>query len=75
VTPSPEPVSNIALSLGEDAFTVFLTWFATTHPYLAAGIVLTLLVISFVVIRWIVRALRAVFSERPRRSLSPGTAG
>ena len=29
VTPSPEPVSNISLSLGEDALAIFLTWFAT----------------------------------------------
>src|SRR5580693_1341329 len=33
VTPSPEPLSNITLSLGEDALAVFLTWFATRHPY------------------------------------------
>ena len=38
VTPSPEPFSNISLSLGEDALAIFLTWFATTHPYVAASI-------------------------------------
>src|ERR1019366_3677309 len=32
ITPSPEPVSNIALSAGEDVLAVFLTWLATTHP-------------------------------------------
>jgi hypothetical protein len=32
VTPSPEPFSNMALSLGEDGLAIFLTWFATQHP-------------------------------------------
>src|SRR5579862_7636571 len=39
VTPSPEPLSNIGLSLGEDALAIFLTWFASKHPYWAAAIV------------------------------------
>ena len=38
VTPSPEPVSNSALSVGEDVVAVSLTWFATKHPYMAAGV-------------------------------------
>ena len=37
VTASPEPFSNAALSLGEDGLAIFLTWFATRHPYSAAG--------------------------------------
>ena len=32
VTPSPEPLSNITLSLGEDALALGLTWLATRHP-------------------------------------------
>src|SRR5215467_4560994 len=40
VTPSPEPFSNAALSLSEDALAVFLTWFATSHPYIAGTIAL-----------------------------------
>src|SRR5208282_4937197 len=40
VTASPEPFSNIGLSLGEDAIAIFLVWFATKHPYAAASIVL-----------------------------------
>jgi hypothetical protein len=61
VTPSPEPLSNITLSLGEDALAVFLTWFATRHPYSAAAIVAVLLAITAVLVRWVVRALRALF--------------
>src|SRR5919109_4961912 len=36
VTPSPEPLSNISLSLVEDVAAVGLTWLATRHPYFAA---------------------------------------
>lgn len=63
VTPSPEPISNISLSLGEDALAIFLTWFATQHPYSAAAIVTVLLAIIIILIRWVVRALRALFRD------------
>jgi len=61
VTPSPEPLSNITLSLGEDALAISLTWFATKHPYIAAAIVLWLIVVIITLIRWVVRSLRALF--------------
>jgi voltage-gated potassium channel Kch len=61
VTPSPEPFSNMALSTGEDALAIFLTWFATKHPYWAAGIVGVLLVIIVLLLRWVVRSLRSLF--------------
>jgi len=61
VTPSPEPLSNITLSLGEDALAISLTWFATKHPYIAAAIVLWLIVVIITLIRWVVRSMRALF--------------
>jgi hypothetical protein len=61
VTPSPEPFSNITLSLGEDAIAIGLTWFATRHPYWAAGIAGVLLAMVMVLVRWVMRALRALF--------------
>jgi len=61
VTPSPEPFSNIALSLGEDALAIFLTWFATQHPYWAGAIAGVFLVAISVLVRWVVHALRALF--------------
>src|ERR1700739_3282106 len=61
VTPSPEPLSNISLSLGEDALAIFLTWFATQHPYGAIAICTLVLVILVVLTRWVVRSLRALF--------------
>ena len=75
VTPSPEPVSNIALSSGEDVLAIFLVWFATQHPVLATIIVLALLVIIVVAIRWTVRALRKLFrgAEKEAPTLPVGS--
>jgi hypothetical protein len=58
VTPSPEPVSNIALSTTEDALAVGLTWFATHHPYIAASMALILLATAALVARSLLRAIR-----------------
>jgi hypothetical protein len=64
VTPSPEPVSNFALSAGEDALAVFLTWLASQHPIAAAGIVASFLVVIIFAVRWIVRTIsRALTSS------------
>lgn len=61
VTPSPEPFSNITLSLGEDALALALTWLATRHPYAAAAFVFALLTIIVVMARLVIRAFRALF--------------
>jgi uncharacterized membrane protein len=67
VTPSPEPVSNMALSMGEDVAAVGLTWFATTHPYIAAGVTAVLVVLTFFAVRWVVRALKRLFRGASRK--------
>lgn len=61
VTPSPEPFSNITLSLGEDALAIGITWLATRHPYLAGSLVAMFVVIIVILTRWVIRALRALF--------------
>jgi hypothetical protein len=66
VTPSPEPISNIALSLGEDVLAVSLTWLATRHPYAAATIVVVLLAVITVLVRAVVKALRSLFRGAER---------
>jgi len=66
VTPSPEPLSNMALSLGEDVVAVGLTWFATSHPYLAAALALALLILIVALARAALRALRALFRGAKR---------
>jgi len=61
VTPSPEPISNFALSAGEDTLAVFLTWFATQHPLAAAGIAAAFLIVIVFMTRWIVRTIVRAF--------------
>lgn len=66
VTPSPEPLSNAALSVGEDVVAVGLTWFATTHPFVAAAIVLLLLIAIVAMMRLVIRAMRRLFRGAER---------
>jgi hypothetical protein len=61
VTPSPEPMSNIALSLSEDVLAIGLTWLATRHPYVAGALAMILVVIIFLLARLVVHAMRALF--------------
>ncbi len=66
VTPSPEPLSNIGLSLGEDVVAVSLTWLATHHPYLAGSIAAAMVLFVILLIRLVWRALRALFHGAER---------
>ena len=61
ITPSPEPISNISLSVGEDILAIGLTWLATRHPYIAGTIALVLVAIIALLARWVIRAMRALF--------------
>ncbi len=69
VTPSPEPISNIALSTTEDAVAIGVTWFATHHPIIAATAALAFLVAGALAARALLRAI-----HRPlQRLLHPNT--
>ena len=68
VTPYPEPFSKSALSVGEDSLAVFLTWFATRHPYWAAMISLALVVVVLALMRWVMRSLRSML-RRARKKI------
>jgi len=76
VAHSPEPLSNIALSLSEDALVVFLMWFATGHAYAAAGIAVVGLAAIAIMIRAVARAMRNLFGDTEgalaRRERMPG---
>ncbi len=76
VNTSPEPFSNIGVSLLEDGFVVFMLWLSATHPLLfAIALVLTLLiavvlmVVLFKFLRTVLRGLSRFFSGQ---GLSPG---
>jgi hypothetical protein len=49
VNHSPEPFSNIFLSLVEDGFAIVGTWLAVTHPY----VMFTLVAIFLVIFAWL----------------------
>ena len=61
VTPSPEPLSNMGLSLGEDILAIGLTWLATRHPYLAGALAMAFILVIVLLVRLVIRALRALF--------------
>ena len=65
VTPSPEPVSNIALSSAEDVTAISLTWLATHHPYTAASIAGVGIIFLLLSLRWIAVRLKRLFRRRP----------
>jgi len=60
---SPEPLSNWALSFGEDLLAVWLTWFATAHPQLAVAVVIVLFVISLFLLYHLFRFLRRTLQK------------
>ncbi|HZY72667.1 MAG TPA: DUF4126 domain-containing protein [Edaphobacter sp.] len=72
VTPSPEPVSNIALSSSEDVVAVGLTWFATHHPFIAASVAVMVLAAAVLAARSLLRAihrpLRRLFGMPPEKA-------
>lgn len=78
INTSPEPFSNIAASLGEDTFVIFLLWFVHQHPWITLAIVLTLVVLSYFILRMLWGFLKTVFrwitgSRAPaRQELSGG---
>ncbi len=73
VTPSPEPLSNISLSLGEDALAIGLTWMATWKPYIAAAIAVVLVIVTLLLIRLVWRALKALFGGAEKAAEVLGT--
>lgn len=71
VNTSPEPASNISMSIAEDVVVLALVWFAIEHPYIAAGIAGVLLVVGlsvlYLAIRIIRRGWRRLKAWRERR--------
>ena len=73
INTSPEPFSNIAMSLVEDGLVVGAVWLATNHP-LAFGVLLAIAVVLMWIVTWMLfKFLRAVF-RRARSFFSPASA-
>jgi len=64
VNASPEPFSNWAVSLGEDALAIGLTWLAVTHPALALLLAIALTVAAV----WVVVLFFRLFRSLARRA-------
>lgn len=71
INTSPEPVTNIAASVTEDAVVVGVFWFFIKHPVLATVALVCFLVASFFILRFMWRFVLKVF-RNPRRSAVPG---
>ncbi|HEX6464586.1 MAG TPA: DUF4126 domain-containing protein [Vicinamibacterales bacterium] len=67
VNASPEPFSNIILSLAEDVFVVGLGFLSLKYPLAAGAVVLVGVAVIAAFAHWIFRALRGKF----RRSTAP----
>jgi hypothetical protein len=61
VNTSPEPFSNVAVSLLEDGFVVFMLWLSATHPVIFAIALVLTLVLAVVLMVVLIKFLRAVF--------------
>jgi uncharacterized membrane protein len=63
VNTSPEPFSNLAVSLLEDGFVVFMLWLSATHPVIFAITPVLTLVLAVVLLIVLVRFLRVVIAR------------
>lgn len=58
INTSPEPVTNIAASLAEDAAVLVVVWFAIEHPRAAAAVAGALLLLGLVTVYLLARLIR-----------------
>ncbi|MGH3361419.1 MAG: DUF4126 domain-containing protein [Nocardioides sp.] len=72
INTSPEPVTNIAASLGEDIAVLGLVWFAIEHPRAAAAIAGVLLALGLVMLLLLSRLIRRGWRRwKKREALEP----
>ena len=72
VNTSPEPFSNMAVSLAEDGFVVFMMWLSAAHPVAFAILLIVSIVLAVILmvvlvkfLRKVLRGLREFFNGRP----------
>src|SRR5262249_46485077 len=69
VNTSPEPVSNVLISLTENGLVAGTVWLALAHPLVALGAGLVAVAVSILLTVWLVR--RAIGAPPPRRRDRP----
>ncbi len=75
VNTSPEPFSNVAVSLAEDALVVGGTWMATQYPLLFLGLIALFVLTALLLLRMLVRGARRMFSRTVPAGDRPGAPG
>ncbi|HZN46400.1 MAG TPA: DUF4126 domain-containing protein [Ramlibacter sp.] len=60
VNTSPEPFSNVAVSLAEDGLVVFMLWLSAAHPAIFAVVLIVSIVLAVILLFVLVRFLRTV---------------
>jgi hypothetical protein len=60
VNTSPEPFSNMAVSLAEDGLVVFMLWLSATHPVAFAIVLVISVVVAVILLVVLVKFLRTV---------------
>ncbi|MDQ7743737.1 DUF4126 domain-containing protein [Hydrogenophaga pseudoflava] len=73
INTSPEPFSNVFMSLLEDGLVIGAVWLATNHPVIFGILLLIALVLMWVVTWMLFKFLRAAF-RRLRHLFSPDSA-
>ena len=73
INTSPEPFSNVAMSLVEDGLVIGAVWLATQHPAVFAIVLVLVLVLMWIVTWMLLRFLRAAL-RRLRVFFSPDSA-
>jgi hypothetical protein len=75
VNHSPEPFSNMGVSLAEDGLALFLIWLSIQHPLVMLGIAAAFLALFIwlapKIFRLIRRSIRAVFRRPTRATAAP----
>jgi hypothetical protein len=61
VNTSPEPFSNVGVSLFEDGFVIFMLWLSATHPVIFAIALILTLILAVVLMVVLVKFLRVAF--------------
>ena len=67
---SPEPFSNIALSVAGDAIAAGGSLLAAFHPAILLGVVVVGVLVSFFVLRTIIRAVRRLFGAGKTQAIA-----
>lgn len=72
VNASPEPFTNLGLSLAEDALVVGGAWLALAYPALFLALLALFLVAALLLLRWLIRGFRRIFGHAGRAGRAPG---